>query len=112
MKTKLHDQSWGASRPEEGRGRALARGPEAARAPEPRLAVRLLLGCGGEGGGSRHIRVTVPGADHGDDALFAHEHTQAHPLIGNALAHLPRDSDGARFATPAAQRVRCGPLSP
>jgi len=41
----------GAPRPEEGRGRALPRGPEVARAPEPRLAVLLLLGCGGRAAG-------------------------------------------------------------
>jgi len=47
----LDDRSLCAPRPF-GRGRALPRGPEAARAPEPRL-----------GGGSRPIRVAVPCAD-------------------------------------------------
>lgn len=96
-----------------GRSRALPRGP--CRAPEPRQGRFYGSACG-RGGGSRHMRVTVPGASHdgnetprrrrlGDDAGTHHE----------AVRGLPREAAPLKGpearAAPRGRHTTLGPIS-
>jgi hypothetical protein len=65
-----------APRPD-GRGRALPRGPEVARAPEPRLAVGLRLGCGRRAAGLGTFVQRSLALNHDVHAPFDHALMQA-----------------------------------